>query len=121
MTIAGSPLLAHLLAPGRIGRMSLRNRIVHAPMSLGLGAGDGTPGDKHVAYHAARARGGAGLINIGTVSVGYPYGSVDARQVAISEDRFIPAIRGLAQAIQHHAGLAMELQAWEALPDGWRS
>lgn len=110
MTAGGPPLLAHLLAPGRIGRMSLRNRIVHAPMSLGLGAGDGTPGDKHIAYHEARARGGAGLINIGTVSVGYPFGSVDAKQVAISEDRFIPAIRGLAQAVQRHgARIALQL------------
>lgn len=110
MSPGGSPLLAHLLAPGRIGRMAVRNRIVHAPMSLGLGAGDGAPGDQHIAYHEARARGGAGLINIGTVSAGYPFGSVDARQVAISEDRHIPAIRGLAHAIQKHgARIALQL------------
>ena len=93
---------AHLLAPGRIGSLELRNRIVHAPMSLGLGAGDGTCGEHHIAYHEARARGGAGLIDIGTVSVGYPKGAVDAKQIAISDDRFIPSLRSLADAIHRH-------------------
>jgi 2,4-dienoyl-CoA reductase-like NADH-dependent reductase (Old Yellow Enzyme family)/NADPH-dependent 2,4-dienoyl-CoA reductase/sulfur reductase-like enzyme len=92
----------HLLSPGRIGTMELRNRIVHAPMSLGLGAGDGTCGERYVAYYAERAKGGAGLINIGTVSVGYPEGSVDAKQIAASDDKFLPSLKGLADAIHAH-------------------
>jgi 2,4-dienoyl-CoA reductase-like NADH-dependent reductase (Old Yellow Enzyme family)/thioredoxin reductase len=92
----------NLLAPGRIGSLELRNRIVHAPMSLGLGAGDGTCGQRFIDYYAARARGGAGLINIGTVSVGYPYGSVDARQIAISDDAYLPSIRARADAVHAH-------------------
>jgi 2,4-dienoyl-CoA reductase (NADPH2) len=94
--------LNHLLAPGRIGTMALRNRIVHAPMSLGLGAGDGTCGDRFIAYYAERAKGGAGLINIGTVSVGYPEGSVDAKQIAASDDTFLPSLTALADAIHAH-------------------
>ncbi len=94
--------LPHLLSPGRIGTLELKNRIVHAPMSLGLGAGDGTCGDHHIAYHEARARGGAALINIGTVSVGYPFGAVDLKQIALSDDRYIPSIRSLAEAIHRH-------------------
>jgi 2,4-dienoyl-CoA reductase (NADPH2) len=92
----------HLLSPGRIGTMALRNRIVHAPMSLGLGAGDGTCGERYLAYYAERAKGGAGLISIGTVSVGYPEGSVDAKQIAASDDRFLPNLRTLADAIHAH-------------------
>jgi 2,4-dienoyl-CoA reductase-like NADH-dependent reductase (Old Yellow Enzyme family) len=100
----------HLLSPGRIGTMELRNRIVHAPMSLGLGAGDGTCGDRYVAYYDERAKGGAGLINIGTVSVGYPEGSVDAKQVAASDDRFLPSLKGLADAIHaHYAKIVLQL------------
>ncbi len=94
--------LPHLLSPGRIGSLELKNRIVHAPMSLGLGAGDGTCGEHHIAYHEARARGGAALINIGTVSVGYPIGAVDRKQIALSDDRYIPSIRSLAAAIHRH-------------------
>lgn len=101
---------SHLLAPGRIGSLTLENRIVHAPMSLGLGVGDGTCGERHVAYHEARARGGAALINIGTVSVGYPFGAVDAKQVALSDDRYIPSIRSLADAIHRHGSkIALQL------------
>jgi 2,4-dienoyl-CoA reductase-like NADH-dependent reductase (Old Yellow Enzyme family)/thioredoxin reductase len=92
----------HLLAPGRIGAMELRNRIVHAPMSLGLGAGDGTCGDRFLAYYAERAKGGAGLINIGTVSVGYPEGSVDAKQIAASDDKFLPNLTALADTVHAH-------------------
>ena len=82
--------------------MELRNRIVHAPMSLGLGAGDGTCGESYIAYYAERAKGGAGLIDIGTVSIGYPEGSVDAKQIAASDDRFLPSLKGLADAIHAH-------------------
>lgn len=92
----------HLLSSGRIGTMELRNRIVHAPMSLGLGAGDGTCGDRYVAYYAERAKGGAGLINIGTVSIGYPEGSVDAKQIAASDDKFLPNLKMLADAMHAH-------------------
>ena len=94
--------LIDLLKPGRIGTMELRNRIVHAPMSLGLGAGDGTCGERFIAYYAERAKGGAGLINIGTVSVGYPEGSVDAKQIAASDDKYLPSLRALADAIHAH-------------------
>jgi 2,4-dienoyl-CoA reductase (NADPH2) len=100
----------HLLSPGRIGTMALRNRIVHAPMSLGLGAGDGTCGDRYIAYYAERAKGGAGLINIGTVSIGYPEGSVDNKQIAASDDRYLPNLRRLAEAIHAHgAKLVLQL------------
>jgi 2,4-dienoyl-CoA reductase-like NADH-dependent reductase (Old Yellow Enzyme family)/thioredoxin reductase len=94
--------LDHLLAPGRIGTLELRNRIVHAPMSLGLGHGDGTCGERFLAYYARRAEGGAGLINIGTVSVGYPEGSVDAKQIAASDDKFLPSLTELARQIHAH-------------------
>ncbi len=87
--------------------MELRNRIVHAPMSLSLGEGGGTCGPKFLAYYEARARGGVGLIDIGTVSVGYPEGAVDAKQIAISHDRFIPSIAELARTVQRHGARIM--------------
>ena len=100
----------YLLSPGSIGTMALKNRIVHAPMSLGLGAGDGTCGDRFLAYYAERAKGGAALINIGTVSVGYPEGSVDARQIAASDDKFLPSLSALADAVHaHDAKIVLQL------------
>ena len=52
----------HLLAPGRIGALETRNRIVMAPMGSNLCEADGTPGERMLAYYEARARGGVGLI-----------------------------------------------------------
>jgi 2,4-dienoyl-CoA reductase-like NADH-dependent reductase (Old Yellow Enzyme family) len=95
------------MSPGRIGTLEVRNRIVHAPMSLSLGEGGGTCGPKFLAYYEARARGGVGLIDIGTVSVGYPEGAVDAKQIALSHDRFIPGIAELARTVQRHGARIM--------------
>ena len=51
--------LDRLLAPGRIGTLETRNRIVMAPMGSNLCEPDGTPGARMTAYYEARARGGA--------------------------------------------------------------
>ena len=45
----------HLLAPGRIGTLELRNRIIMAPMGDCLSNTDGTVSDNQAAYFEARA------------------------------------------------------------------
>lgn len=105
----------HLLSPGRIGTLDLRNRIFMTPMGSNLADEDGIAGERIISYYAERAKGGAALITMGSVSIGYPEGSSNWRQEAISEDRHIPGIRALADAVHshgaklcvqlHHAGL----------------
>jgi len=52
-----------LFEPGRIGKLSLKNRIVMAPMDLaGLVEPDGRLSQQGIDYYVARARGGTGLI-----------------------------------------------------------
>ena len=46
---------AHLMTPGRIGSMELRNRIVLCPMGLLFGNEDGTVSDNEAAFYEARA------------------------------------------------------------------
>jgi hypothetical protein len=84
----------HLLAPGRIGRLELRNRIFMSPMGSNLAEEDGSCGERISRYYEARARGGAALVTMGSVGVAWPRGSGNARQVAISEDRFIAPLAG---------------------------
>src|SRR5438876_2534265 len=55
----------HLLSPGRIGTLELRNRIVMCPMGDNLAQSDGYVSDVQMDYFEARARGGAGLILVG--------------------------------------------------------
>lgn len=105
----------NLLAPGRINRLELRNRIFMTPMGSNLAEEDGYCGPRLAAYYAARARGGAALVTMGSVSIGYPEGASNFRHEAISDDRYIPGLTSVADAIHahgakvcvqlHHAGL----------------
>ena len=98
-----------LLSPGRIGALELRNRIALCPMGTNLGEADGSAGDDLIGWFEARASGGVGLVLVGSAAVAYPRGSYDARQVALSDDRFLPGLRRLADAI-HRNGAAVAAQ-----------
>ncbi|WP_287459479.1 FAD-dependent oxidoreductase [Sphingomonas sp.] len=101
----------HLLSPGRIGAMELRNRIFMTPMGSNLADEDGITGERLRAYYVERAKGGAALITMGSVSIGYPDGSGNWRNEAISDERHIPGVRALADALHAHgAKLAIQLQ-----------
>ncbi len=101
---------AHLLAPGAIGPMAVRNRIVLTPMGDRLADDDGTVSERQTAYLEARARGGAGLLVIGSVAVAYPEGAYATCQTAISDDRMVPGLAALAERVQRHgARLAAQL------------
>jgi 2,4-dienoyl-CoA reductase-like NADH-dependent reductase (Old Yellow Enzyme family)/NADPH-dependent 2,4-dienoyl-CoA reductase/sulfur reductase-like enzyme len=100
----------HLLAPGRIGKLELRNRMIMTAMGTMLAEPGGFCGDRLRAYYAERARGGIGLIVMGSVGVGYPIGAAIPRPVAISTDDHILGIRSVADAVHAHgAKLALQL------------
>jgi len=92
----------HLLAPGRIGTMELKNRIAVTAMGVSLSEDDGTVGEQMIAYHEAQAKGGAALIISGVAGVTWPIGAVTMRQTAISEDRFIPGLKALVDRVHAH-------------------
>jgi 2,4-dienoyl-CoA reductase (NADPH2) len=101
---------AQLLSPGRIGTLRLRNRIVMTPMGSNLGEGDGLVGERARAYYEERAKGGAALLVMGSVAVAWPVSGVIPRQAAISEERHVPGVRAVADAVHRHRGrLAMQL------------
>ena len=100
----------HLLSPGRIGSMELKNRIAVSAMGVSLSEDDGTVGERLIAYHEAQAAGGAGLIICGVAGVAWPVGAVALGQTAISDDRFIPGLRALTdRAHKHGAKIATQL------------
>jgi 2,4-dienoyl-CoA reductase-like NADH-dependent reductase (Old Yellow Enzyme family) len=101
---------SHLLSPGRIGPMEMRNRIVLMAMGVNFGEDDGVSGDRIVAFHESHARGGAALIISGACGVMYPIGQVQPWQIGISDDRFIPGMARLAEgAHRHGAKFAVQL------------
>ena len=103
--------LDHLLSPGRIGGLTLPNRIIVTAMGVNLAEPDGTCGTRIRAFHEEQARGGAGLIVVGVAAVAWPTGAVKPWQVAISEDRFIPGLAAMGEAVHRHgAKFAIQLQ-----------
>ena len=99
----------HLLSPGRIGPMALRNRIVLAPMGTGLGGHDGHITERHKRFYEERARGGVGLIMTEVTAVDWPRGGSEVHQLGLSDDAFIPDLRDLTQRV-HAAGAKIAIQ-----------
>ncbi len=104
-----SNLYPHLLSPGRIGPMDLKNRIAVTAMGVSLSEDDGTVGERLIAYHEEQAKGGAALIISGVTGVAWPVGAVSMRQTAISDDKFIPGLKALTDRV-HAQGAKIAAQ-----------
>jgi 2,4-dienoyl-CoA reductase-like NADH-dependent reductase (Old Yellow Enzyme family) len=90
--------------------MELRNRMIVTAMGANFGEADGGSGERVVAYHEAQAKGGVGLIVSGACGVMYPVGQVQPRQIGISDDRFIPGLKRVVDAVHRHgAKFAVQL------------
>ncbi len=105
----------HLLEPGQIGRVSLRNRVVMPPMTTGYPYPDGNVSERTKAYYGARAAGGVGLIIVEACLI-HPLGKSFDHQISIYADSFIPGLRQLTEVVHaheakifvqlHHGGMA---------------
>ncbi|MCC2320691.1 oxidoreductase [Cellulomonas xiejunii] len=91
----------HLLSRGRIGRLETRNRIVMPPMHVGFGR---RVEEREVAYFAARAAGGVGLIITGTMTTTSRFEDNEGWP-KVEDDGAIPDLARLADAV--HAGGAL--------------
>ncbi len=101
---------AKLLTPGRIGSMTLRNRIFMCPMGDNQATAGGYVTDQQIDYFEARARGGAALLLVGSVGVTAPDGLSSPRQSAIGDESFLSGWRRLADRVHEHgARVALQL------------
>lgn len=92
----------HLLTPGRIGGMEVRNRIAMAAMGTNFASPDGHCTERLIAYYEARAKGGAGLLVLETSAAFWPNGASMPNTLGFSEDRFIPGLRELTGRMHRH-------------------
>ncbi|MFC7496763.1 MULTISPECIES: FAD-dependent oxidoreductase [unclassified Nocardioides] len=106
----------HLLSPGRIGTMELRNRIVMSPMETMYGTPEGLPSDRTIAYFAARAAGGVGLVTVGATGVD-PQHPETPGGLHLGTDEAVPAHHRLVEAVHEH-GARIQPQIVHAGPDG---
>ena len=92
----------HLLSPGKIAGLELRNRIVLAAMGSNFAAADGHCSERLIAYYEARAKGGAGLLILETSAACYPNGATMPNTVGFSRDEFLPGLTELTERVHSH-------------------
>jgi len=89
----------NLFSPLKYGNLNLKNRIVMAPMSVHM-THDGSVTDQEIAFYERRARGGAGLIIIGSLLI---RGDGDfGGQLYIDKDERIDGLKKLVDTIHKH-------------------
>lgn len=117
-------MTSHLFQPFSFrSGLTLRNRVVMAPMTTWSSNDDGTISDQELAYYRARAK-GAGMVLTGCTHV-TPDGIGFTDEFAAYDDRFIPSLRRLAEAARSGGAPAI-LQIFHAgnkavpglVPDG---
>ncbi|MBV9321632.1 MAG: NADH oxidase, partial [Mycobacterium sp.] len=107
---------SHLLQPGRIGTMALRNRLVMSPMETMYGTPDGLPSQRTRDYFAARAQGGVGLITVGATGIDDRHPETPGG-LHLSTDESVGAHRALVEVVHEH-GAKIQPQIAHAGPDG---
>src|SRR6266545_4270616 len=93
-------MLDHLFSPLRLGPVELQNRIVSTAHQTTL-VRDHLPTDDFVAYHGARARGGAGLIVLEATAVDQS-GVLTGHTLAGFREEIVPGLVQVAAAVQPH-------------------
>lgn len=89
-----------LFTPLKIGNVTLKNRIVSTGHETALADATGIS-DALIAYHEARAKGGAGLIVVEVALIDDAAVFVN-NPIKVTSDECIPKYRQLAQAVQKH-------------------
>lgn len=98
-----------LFEPIAINGMTLPHRIITGPMEKGMANRDGSLTQRYIDYLAARAAGGAALIQLESTYV-HPVGMGHLYQVGCHDDAVVGPLTRAADAVHAHGGrLALEL------------
>ena len=117
MSILAAAGERRIFSSGRIGNLRLKNRLVRSATSENAFR-DGIMTDEGIAIYRALGQGGAGLIITGNMAA-MSGGRYTDLQTCIYDDRFIPSIRPIADAV-HAArnGCKVLAQITHTAPEG---
>lgn len=87
--------------PIRVGKLTIKNRLVAAPMVMNHATEDGHVTPRMIEYYESKAAGGFGLIHV-EASYIRPDGNMFGRMLGIYDDRQVPGLSEIAEAIHHH-------------------
>lgn len=91
-----------LFSEGRIGKVTMRNRVVLPPLEVGMANFDGTPSEQLISYYEERAKNGLGLLITGITRVNESHGAGLPRQLAMTSDRHIGPFAGMVERLHTH-------------------
>ncbi|MFN3534315.1 MAG: NADH:flavin oxidoreductase, partial [Desulfatiglandales bacterium] len=94
----------YLFSPIRINNIEVKNRIVMTAMHLGY-TPEGEVTERLIEFYRRRAKGGVGLIIVGGCTIDEYAGM--ASMIGLSEDRFIPGLKRLVQAVKREGAQIM--------------
>lgn len=94
-------LYPHIFQPGRIGKLTLKNRIKFASTTTGFCSEGGIVSPQEIAFLAERAQGGAALVTCGGAHV-TPWGPSFPRFAGLWDDKHVPGFTKMVNAI--HSG-----------------
>lgn len=90
-----------LAQSGQIGRLTLRNRVIMAPMGTNYSTTDGVATERDKNYYVERARGGVGAIMTEAMVV-TEHARPHHNTLCVYHDRFIPGLANLVEAVKKH-------------------
>ena len=94
--------MSKLFTPKKIGDVEIPNRFVQSATHEGMAEENGEVSDELIRRYEKSAKGGVGLAITGLMSI-HPSGRGYRRQTAIHEDRMIPGLKRMVDAV-HGAG-----------------
>ena len=94
------PAFPHMFAPGRVGRLTLPNRLMMAPMESNLAAENGEASARQIQYYRDRAAGGVGMVIVEYTCISAPGGIGGVPALWLDDDRLIASHTQLASAIR---------------------
>jgi 2,4-dienoyl-CoA reductase-like NADH-dependent reductase (Old Yellow Enzyme family) len=97
------PALA-FMAPGQIGGLTLKNRLIRAATSETMATDDGFATDELVRLYGDLARGGAGLIITGHIYV-EPRGQYEPYQLGLDHDGRVEPLWRITEAVHRSGGV----------------
>lgn len=109
-----------LLSPFRLRHLQLRNRIVSTAHAPGYGV-ESLPRERYIRYHEEKARGGVGLTMFGGSTAVSPDAVAPFGQLTAAEDRAIPHLAALADAVHRHGAACICQISHPGRRGGWQS
>ena len=97
-----------LFSPISLNGLVLKNRVVMPPMCTAFATVAGAVTERLIGYYRARARGGAGLIDVEFTYI-HPAGKIFDHMLGIYDNRLIPGLRRLTDSV-HEEGANIFIQ-----------